>query len=177
MDEFEGLDKEQLILIAKQQKQQIDELQKHKNENKNQTATTTEISNGSGKSRENQKPFDMSKYTTRHVAFKIAYFGWDFQGFALQEHTKNTVEQFFWDALEKTRLIENRKTAYKTFAKCGRTDAGVSAIDQVRFENIFDLSFFLISSTGCITARPLKNKRRRRYRLFTNCEQRHSIWC
>ena len=32
-----------------------------------------------GKTRRKQRPFDFTKYNTRHVALKIAYLGWDYQ--------------------------------------------------------------------------------------------------
>lgn len=32
-----------------------------------------------GKAQKKQRPFDFSKYNTRHVALKIAYLGWDYQ--------------------------------------------------------------------------------------------------
>ena len=32
-----------------------------------------------GKARQKQRPFDFTKYNTRHVALKIAYLGWDYQ--------------------------------------------------------------------------------------------------
>ena len=32
-----------------------------------------------GKTQRKQRPFDFTKYNTRHVALKIAYLGWDYQ--------------------------------------------------------------------------------------------------
>ena len=32
-----------------------------------------------GKAHRKQRPFDFTKYNTRHVALKIAYLGWDYQ--------------------------------------------------------------------------------------------------
>ena len=49
-----------------------------------------------------------SRYNTRHVALKIAYLGWDYQGFAVQEETENTIEEVLFQCLKKTRLIESR---------------------------------------------------------------------
>ena len=31
------------------------------------------------KTQRKQRPFDFTKYNTRHVALKIAYLGWDYQ--------------------------------------------------------------------------------------------------
>ena len=48
------------------------------------------------------------RYNTRHVALKILYLGWDYQGFAVQEETDKTIEAVLFDALLKTKLIESR---------------------------------------------------------------------
>ncbi|PFX23558.1 tRNA pseudouridine(38/39) synthase-like [Stylophora pistillata] len=76
-----------------------------------------------------QKPFDFSRYHKRHVALKIAYLGWDFHGFASQESTENTIEGHLFAALLKACLVVNR--ASSNYARCGRTDKGVSAFSQV----------------------------------------------
>lgn len=34
---------------------------------------------GIRKTQRKQRPFDFTKYNTRHVALKIAYLGWDYQ--------------------------------------------------------------------------------------------------
>ncbi len=44
------------------------------------------------------------------------------QGFVVQETTSQTVEDFLFDALIKTRLIEQRATS--NYHRCGRTDRG-----------------------------------------------------
>ncbi|KAF7242222.1 tRNA pseudouridine(38/39) synthase [Varanus komodoensis] len=76
-----------------------------------------------------QRPFDFSAYDQRHVALKIAYLGWGYQGFASQENTNNTIEQKLFEALGKTRLVESRQAS--NYHRCGRTDKGVSAFGQV----------------------------------------------
>ena len=48
------------------------------------------------------------RYNTRHVALKVAYLGWDYQGFVVQEDTERTVEAALFEALIKTRLVESR---------------------------------------------------------------------
>ncbi|XP_048368834.1 tRNA pseudouridine(38/39) synthase [Sphaerodactylus townsendi] len=84
----------------------------------------------SGKSKKHhQRPFDFSAYGQRHVALKIAYLGWEYQGFASQENTTNTIEEKLFEALSKTRLVESRQTS--NYHRCGRTDKGVSAFGQV----------------------------------------------
>ena len=76
-----------------------------------------------------QKPFDFSLYNKRHVALHIAYFGWDWHGYVVQDNTSATVEAALFEALERTRLIESRETS--NYHRCGRTDKGVSALGQV----------------------------------------------
>ncbi|XP_072128091.1 tRNA pseudouridine(38/39) synthase isoform X1 [Mobula birostris] len=76
-----------------------------------------------------QRPFDFSRHGRRHVALRLAYLGWGYQGFASQENTSNTVEAKLFEALTKTRLVESRQTA--NYHRSGRTDKGVSAFGQV----------------------------------------------
>lgn len=57
--------------------------------------------------------------------------GWDYQGFAAQEDTTETIEHHLFKALVKCCLIENRQTS--NYHRCGRTDKGVSSFGQVRF--------------------------------------------
>ncbi|NXG40044.1 PUS3 synthase, partial [Dromaius novaehollandiae] len=83
---------------------------------------------GKGRKRQ-QRPFDFGAYGRRHVALKIAYLGWGYQGFASQENTSNTIEEKLFEALKKTRLVDDRQTS--NYHRCGRTDKGVSAFGQV----------------------------------------------
>ncbi|XP_063791568.1 tRNA pseudouridine(38/39) synthase [Pseudophryne corroboree] len=76
-----------------------------------------------------QRPFDFSAHPKQHVALRLAYLGWSYHGFASQENTANTVEEVLFEALTKTRLLENRQTS--NYHRCGRTDRGVSALGQV----------------------------------------------
>ncbi len=48
------------------------------------------------------------RYNTRHVALKIVYLGWDYQGFAVQEDSNKTIEHALFEALTRTKLIESR---------------------------------------------------------------------
>lgn len=75
------------------------------------------------------KSFDHSKFKQRHVAFKILYFGWDYDGLAAQKTSENTVEFNIFQALIKTCLIESRDNC--NYNRCGRTDKGVSSYGQV----------------------------------------------
>ena len=51
---------------------------------------------------------DLCRYNTRHVALRIVYLGWDYQGFAAQEDTDVTIEHALFKALTRTKLIQNR---------------------------------------------------------------------
>lgn len=75
------------------------------------------------------RAFDFTKHSKRHVLLKFCYLGWDYQGFAVQEDTQQTIEAQLFSALLKTRLIESRETS--NYHRCGRTDKGVSAFEQV----------------------------------------------
>ncbi|ORX60678.1 tRNA pseudouridine synthase [Hesseltinella vesiculosa] len=88
------------------------------------------------KKERDQKPFDMSKYRQRHVAFRVAYLGWRYAGFASQgdEITLPTVEGQLFTALEQTRLIVDRDNC--NYSRCGRTDRGVSGLGQVIMINV-----------------------------------------
>jgi tRNA pseudouridine38/39 synthase len=81
------------------------------------------------KKKKEPRPFDFRLYKKRHVLFRIAYFGWDYHGFAVQEIAGKTIESELFRALVHTRLIESRETS--NFHRCGRTDKGVSAFRQV----------------------------------------------
>ena len=73
----------------------------------------------------------------RFVAFKFAYLGWNYNGLALQlEPTPlPTVEEVFLKALAKVKLIKEPIEEVK-FSRCGRTDKGVSAMNQVISINV-----------------------------------------
>ncbi|AWP17795.1 putative tRNA pseudouridine(38/39) synthase isoform 3 [Scophthalmus maximus] len=82
-----------------------------------------------GKKANKERPFDFSAHPRRHAALRLAYLGWAYQGFAVQENTDNTVEARLFEALLKTRLIQDRQSS--NYHRCGRTDKGVSAFSQV----------------------------------------------
>ena len=76
-----------------------------------------------------RRPFDHSKHKRRHIALKILYFGWDYDGLAAQTENENTVEFHLFHAFTSACLIESRdKCGYN---RCGRTDKGVSSYGQV----------------------------------------------
>ncbi|CAH0712912.1 unnamed protein product, partial [Brenthis ino] len=65
----------------------------------------------------------------RRILLRISYFGWDYQGLAVQEDSSHTIEHHLFHALTKSCLIEKRETSQ--YHRCGRTDKGVSAFGQV----------------------------------------------
>lgn len=81
-----------------------------------------------------KKEFDFTKFKQRHVALKILYFGWDYDGLATQQDSENTIEYHLFNALTKTCLVESRNKC--SYNRCGRTDKGVSSYGQVVNLNI-----------------------------------------
>ncbi|KAK0705302.1 pseudouridine synthase, partial [Lasiosphaeris hirsuta] len=84
-----------------------------------------------------KKPLDPTKYSTRHVALKLAYLGKNYNGFEYQPcGTLPTIEEELWKALVRSCLVfpdrpEEVNFMPYDYAKCGRTDRGVSAFGQV----------------------------------------------
>lgn len=71
----------------------------------------------------------MSKFSQRHIALHLGYFGKNYKGFACQKHMTETIEHHLFQALKKACLITDISTA--NYSRCGRTDKGVSALGQV----------------------------------------------
>ncbi|KAL0094671.1 pseudouridine synthase [Phycomyces blakesleeanus] len=78
-----------------------------------------------------ERPFDMTRYCRRRVAFKVAYLGWNYLGFAAQADNEKTptVEGHLFRAMKECKLINDPEEA--NFSRCGRTDKGVSGLGQV----------------------------------------------
>lgn len=123
---FESLTREQLV-------DEVIRLERHVNQLKNllnKTNTTEEYEGKSKrKKRYKERPFDFNKYNKRHILLKFLYLGWDYKGYIVQEHTKNTIESHLFEALRITKLVEERESS--NYNRCGRTDNGVSAFSQV----------------------------------------------
>ena len=85
------------------------------------------------KKKKQKKKFDMSRFSQRHVALHLVYFGEHYKGLAVQEDP-NTVEEKLFEALEKTCLIVDRKSC--AYSRSGRTDKGVSGFGQVVALNV-----------------------------------------
>uniref|UniRef100_A0A2A4K4U0 Pseudouridine synthase I TruA alpha/beta domain-containing protein n=1 Tax=Heliothis virescens TaxID=7102 RepID=A0A2A4K4U0_HELVI len=79
--------------------------------------------------RENKNKLDFSKCHFRRVFLRILYFGWDYNGLAVQEDTNQTIEHHLFHALTKSCLIQKREMS--GYHRCGRTDKGVSSFGQV----------------------------------------------
>ncbi|KAF9428018.1 tRNA pseudouridine synthase 3, partial [Entomortierella beljakovae] len=80
--------------------------------------------------RKDRRPFDLTKYARRHVAFKVAYFGWPYAGFAAQGLIDvKTIESELFNALMAARIIDDPQNC--NYSRCGRTDRGVSGLGQV----------------------------------------------
>ncbi|OLL24432.1 tRNA pseudouridine(38/39) synthase [Neolecta irregularis DAH-3] len=75
--------------------------------------------------------FDFSAYNHTRIALKFAYLGSNYNGLVTQKDTTPlpTVEEKIIAALLHTRLISSFESC--DFARCGRTDKGVSAFGQV----------------------------------------------
>lgn len=73
--------------------------------------------------------FSLLRFKKRHVALRFLYLGWDYDGYVVQEDTVKTIESALFEALQRTRLLDQRETS--NYHRCGRTDKGVSAFSQV----------------------------------------------
>lgn len=123
-------DQEPLLRRVQELEEEVKRLREKLREEK-EGAGKREAPPAPGKTKKRQqRPFDFGAYGRRHVALKIAYLGWGYQGFASQENTSNTIEEKLFEALKKTRLVDDRQTS--NYHRCGRTDKGVSAFGQVR---------------------------------------------
>jgi tRNA pseudouridine38/39 synthase len=66
------------------------------------------------------------------IAFKFAYIGIDYKGLVTQANGEDTVEGSILEALKKVYLIDPEAPLFECqFARCGRTDKGVSALGNV----------------------------------------------
>ncbi|QDZ23391.1 tRNA pseudouridine synthase [Chloropicon primus] len=80
---------------------------------------------------ENGPDFTACPYV--YVSLKLAYLGWAYHGFARLKHLEETVEEKFFNAVKRSRLIPPQcdPVADLDYSRCGRTDKGVSASGQV----------------------------------------------
>ncbi|NXN99915.1 PUS3 synthase, partial [Rhinopomastus cyanomelas] len=121
-------DPQRLLRRVQELEEEVRQLQKLHKDKEDLERKEVLLAPGKGKKRQ-QRPFDFSACRHRHVALKVAYLGWGYQGFASQKNTSNTIEEKLFDALKKTRLVADRQSS--NYHRCGRTDKGVSAFGQV----------------------------------------------
>ncbi|XP_022824195.1 tRNA pseudouridine(38/39) synthase-like [Spodoptera litura] len=121
-EELAKWSKEQLIARIMQLEAHNVQLKNIINKNFSQSSSETDA-------KENKRQVDFSKYHFRRVLLRISYFGWDYNGLAVQEDSNQTIENHLFNALTKSCLIQSRETS--NYHRCGRTDKGVSSFGQV----------------------------------------------
>ncbi|CUM66156.1 uncharacterized protein PRCAT00003813001 [Priceomyces carsonii] len=94
---------------------------------------TTDVLEEPLKKKAKTKSFDFSKHNKRFIALRFAYLGWNYNGLSFQYEPTPlpTVEDEILRAMEKARLIPKAEPGSCKFSRCGRTDKGVSAMNQV----------------------------------------------
>ncbi|XP_050678281.1 tRNA pseudouridine(38/39) synthase isoform X2 [Leptidea sinapis] len=121
--------KEELISLEKEELiDRILQLEAHNVQLKNIISKNLSEA-GDNQKNDGHKKFDFSKCHYRKVLLRFLYFGWDYQGLAVQEDSIQTIEHHLFNALIKSCLIEDRPSS--DYHRCGRTDKGVSAFGQV----------------------------------------------
>lgn len=80
-----------------------------------------------------KRKFDFGAHQKRFVAFRFAYMGWNYNGlnFQYEPTPLPTVEDEILQAMTKAKLVPEADPASCNFSRCGRTDKGVSALNQV----------------------------------------------
>ncbi|CAK7914144.1 tRNA pseudouridine(38/39) synthase [[Candida] anglica] len=80
-----------------------------------------------------KKPFNITDHNRRFIALRFAYTGWNYNGLAFQNEPTPlpTVEEVILKALATAKLIAAPEPHCCGFSRCGRTDKGVSALNQV----------------------------------------------
>lgn len=103
----------------------------NKTGNKNDNKKPNE--NPTNENASKKRKFDFSKFENRFVAFRFAYMGWNYNGLNYQQEPTPlpTVEEEILQAMAKAKLIPSADPALCNFSRCGRTDKGVSALNQV----------------------------------------------
>lgn len=121
-EELENLPKDELATI-------VIKLEAHNKQLKNILEKKTNPVQNECKRKRSDRSLDFTKFHKRHVLLKFCYLGWDYDGYVIQENTNETIEFYLFNALLKICLIENRESS--NYNRCGRTDKGVSAFEQV----------------------------------------------
>ncbi|KAJ8707658.1 hypothetical protein PYW07_011335 [Mythimna separata] len=122
--------KEELLKLDKQDLiARIVQLEAHNLQLRNIISKNLSEDSDTKKVKNDKKELDFSKCHFRRVLLRILYFGWDYNGLAVQEDTNQTIEHHLFHALIKSCLIQSRETS--NYHRCGRTDKGVSSFGQV----------------------------------------------
>lgn len=121
-EELENLPKDELVTI-------IIKIEAHNKQLKNILEKKSNPVQNECKRKRTDRSLDFTKFHKRHVLLKFCYLGWDYDGYVIQENTNETIEFYLFHALLKICLIENRESS--NYNRCGRTDKGVSAFEQV----------------------------------------------
>lgn len=103
----------------------------HIEDNKKRKISQEEVTRS--KAKKAPKKFDFSKHNTRFIALRFAYLGWNYNGLAVQKEFTPlpTVEGTILEAMNKCKLVPSMVLQDYKFSRCGRTDKGVSAMNQV----------------------------------------------
>lgn len=133
--DYESWLKKQLIKRI----QELEGLAQSTTEDSNTAPTTADGSNEAvdaapeTPSAPKKRKFEFSKHNTRFVAFRFAYMGWNYNGlnFQYEPTPLPTVEEEILQAMTKAKLVPEADPASCNFSRCGRTDKGVSALNQV----------------------------------------------
>jgi len=110
------------------------ELENKTSSDANAAPVPTNNNNGKElKPKKKPKAFDFSKHNTRFVALKFSYLGWNYNGLAIQKEPTPlpTVEGTILEAMNRCKLVPSMNPSVFKFSRCGRTDKGVSALNQV----------------------------------------------
>lgn len=121
-EELESLPKDDLVAM-------VLKLEAHNNQLKNILEKKLNSTKNECKRKTTDRSLDFTKCHKRHILLKFCYLGWDYEGYVVQENTTETIENYLFHALLKICLIESRETS--NYNRCGRTDKGVSAFEQV----------------------------------------------
>ena len=79
-----------------------------------------------------KRQLDFDNQPQVRIALKFAYLGMNYKGLVIQTNAEETVESRIFEALRKICLVDPEGAMFKCrYARCGRTDKGVSALGNV----------------------------------------------
>lgn len=132
---FKNWTREQLVDRLLQLEQDIREKEREAATESKVTGenSTDTKSSRAKKQKKKAKEFDFTKYHTRFIALKFSYLGWNYNGLAIQKDVTPlpTVEGTILETMNKCKLVPSMIPQEYQFSRCGRTDKGVSAMNQV----------------------------------------------